>query len=581
MVKIDSAPTGFEALNGSEIFHHAHLPLAAAFCRKLELVDTVNRLVPSKMALKPGIAVQAMVLDTLSGRTPLYRLEEFMAAQDRELLLGETTDPELFNDNNLGRALDCIFEAGSSKILTKLGIQATKNFSLDPTVVSYDTTSRNIWGDFSKCEDPNPPAGPVVTYGHSKDHRPDLKQFMTELLCVERGVPIFGRTLDGNSSDKTSNNQMLTRISSLMASHGLGPGAFVYVADSAMVTSGNLEVIGENTRFVSRLPANFKACSQTIHNAIDRGSWKALGRLAETVGSHNRPGANYKVCEATVEVDNQSYRAIVVHSDSHDKRRQKKVDRDIIKSEKDLHATLKKMTTVYHCEADALEAVKKVQKLKAPLHLIRVEVDSFKVKKRGRPPKNGPIPTNTKYQISWTIEEDETKVARKRYEAGCFIILSNIPQTGKNSMDAEGILRTYKGQYGVESDFAFLKDPIIVNDTFLKKPQRIDALGMILIIALLVWRLMERSMRAWTQNTGKDLPGWDKKRTTKPTSFMMSKAFRNIQVVLTNRNQRFILKGTTELQNEYLTALGLENTAFIDPRYRCKPIIPQKKKDSG
>ncbi len=61
----------------------------------------------------------------------------------------------------------------------------------------------------------------------------------------------------------------------------------------------------------------------------------------------------------------------------------------------------------------------------------------------------------------------------------------------------------------------------------------------------------------------------------------MSKAFRNIQVVLTNRNQRFILKGTTEFQNEYLTALGLENTAFIDPRYRCKPIIPQKNKDSG
>ncbi|PID46615.1 MAG: hypothetical protein CSB47_03295 [Proteobacteria bacterium] len=77
-----------------------------------------------------------MVLDTLSGRTPLYRLEEFMAAQDRKLLLGETTDPELLNDNNLGRTLDRFFEAGSSKILAKLGIQATKSFSLDPTVVT-------------------------------------------------------------------------------------------------------------------------------------------------------------------------------------------------------------------------------------------------------------------------------------------------------------------------------------------------------------------------------------------------------------------------------------------------------------
>jgi transposase len=54
------------------------------------------------------------------------------------------------------------------------------------------------------------------------------------------------------------------------------------------------------------------------------------------------------------------------------------------------------------------------------------------------------------------------------------------------AMDAAGLLRTYKGQYGVESDFAFLKDPLIVNDLFLKTPSRIDALGMVLIIALMI-----------------------------------------------------------------------------------------------
>ena len=74
-------------------------------------------------------------------------------------------------------------------------------------------------------------------------------------------------------------------------------------------------------------------------------------------------------------------------------------------------------------------------------------------------------------------------------------------------MDPAALLRTYKGQYGVESDFAFLKDPLIVNDVFLKTPSRIDALGMVLIIALMVWRLMERSMRNYVKNTGKLLPG--------------------------------------------------------------------------
>ena len=53
-------------------------------------------------------------------------------------------------------------------------------------------------------------------------------------------------------------------------------------------------------------------------------------------------------------------------------------------------------------------------------------------------------------------------------------------------MSAAALLKTYKGQYGVESDFAFLKDPLVVNDVFFKTPSRIDALGMVLIIALMI-----------------------------------------------------------------------------------------------
>ena len=100
---------------------------------------------------------------------------------------------------------------------------------LDTSSPSYDTTSINLWGDYRDCADDNPPAGPVITWGHSKDKRPDLKQFMAELLCVDRGVPIFGRTLDGNLSDKASNNVILLRISTIMSKYGFGAGAFVYV----------------------------------------------------------------------------------------------------------------------------------------------------------------------------------------------------------------------------------------------------------------------------------------------------------------------------------------------------------------
>jgi len=574
MSKSDHLPPQFKVLADAEVFAHGHLPAAAAYCRCLGLVNLVDSLVPSQMHLRPGLAVQAMVLDTLSGRSPLYRLEEFMAGQDRELLLGEEVDSKLFNDNNVGRSLDAVFEAGTSHILTELGIRATQAFQLDPSNVSYDTTSTNVWGDYRRCEDEEPPDGPVITYGHSKDHRPDLKQFMTELLCVERGIPIFGRTLNGNSSDKTSNNEMLTRISSIMARHGLGPGAFVYSADSAMVTEKNLTVIDDKTRFVSRLPANYSACSKVIAEAVEVDAWVEIGRLAETPGSRNRPGANYKAFESTVKLHGRTYRAVVVHSDAHDKRRQKKLKKELDASEGELTKPLKKVTTVYHCEADAKDAARKVEAMSARFHYATAKITPFQARRRGRPPKVGPAPTQTKYELTWEVKEKTEAAEARRKEAGCFVLLTNIPQNGKDGLIAKEILRVYKGQYGVENDFAFLKDPLIVNDTFLKNPQRIDALGMILVIALLVWRLMERTMRAWVDNNDHELPGWDKKATRRPTTFMMTTLMKGIQVIRTKDGQRFLIRSPSKRQRMFLLALGLTESTFTNPRGSCSPIIP-------
>ena len=289
----DCLPAEYSNLKGADFFTHGHLPVAAAYCRKLGVIELVNQLVPSQMQISPGHIVQAMVLDTLSGRTPLYQIENFMAEQDIELLLGTAVPAVQFNDTNLARSLDAIFEAGPSKIVTALGGRAIQQFALETNIVSYDTTSTSVWGDYKACENDTPPPGPQITFGHSKDSLPHLKQFMTELLCVDRGVPIFSSTLDGNSSDKTSNNKMLSHISTLMAKHGLGPGAFVYVADSAMVTEKNLAAM-ESNRFISRLPANYNQCHRVIEEAVFSNQWVDLGTLAQIPTKSNRPCASYK-----------------------------------------------------------------------------------------------------------------------------------------------------------------------------------------------------------------------------------------------------------------------------------------------
>jgi transposase len=80
-----------------------------------------------------------------------------------------------------------------------------------------------------------------IIYAHSKDKRPDMKQFLISMLYVDRNIPILGTTENSNASDKTLSNELLAGVSRHMARHRLKSGAFVYVADSVFVTPANLE----------------------------------------------------------------------------------------------------------------------------------------------------------------------------------------------------------------------------------------------------------------------------------------------------------------------------------------------------
>lgn len=558
-----------KSLHTEDAGMHNFLVPASAYCRALGLIDKINELMRSEMKLQPGLVVQTMVLDTLSGRSPLYHLKEFVASIDTELLLGETVRPALFTDTNIGRSLDAIAAYGTGRLLTAVGVEAVKRFGLDPRVVSYDTTSTNVWGTYDGCEVAE---GPVITHGYSKDHRPDLKQFMTELLCVDQGFPILGNTLDGNSSDKDSNGRILRDIAKLMQRHGLGEGAFIYIADSAMVTSQNLSVLGD-TRFISRLPANYKACGAVIDEAVERDVWLDIGSLNAVPASKKRPPAVYKAAESHVTIADQEYRAVVIYSDALDRRRLSALERELATSKTELTEQLKGIPTRYACETDARQALALIERLKSKYHYAQAEIVTVSCRGRGRPSKNGDANCVNKYDVTVRIEPREDRVKARYVKAGCFVLLTNVSDT---QLDACGILQAYKGQFAVEQNFAFLKDPLIVNDLFLKTPSRIDALGMILVIALMISRLMQRMMRRFIEVTHQQLPGWKEKQDTdRPTTYMLTWALRGIRVQA-YKGQRFFLEPPNERQLRYLEGLGLDETVYLEPLVKCRPLIPDK-----
>jgi len=86
-----------------EAYHVQHLPIVKASADKIGLVEVINQWVSTEMAIDPGTIVLGMLLDTFSGRSPLYRLEEFFTHHDTTLLLGKAVAPSACDDDTVGR----------------------------------------------------------------------------------------------------------------------------------------------------------------------------------------------------------------------------------------------------------------------------------------------------------------------------------------------------------------------------------------------------------------------------------------------------------------------------------------------
>lgn len=535
-------------------FTPAHLPIVKEYASRMGLVKIVDRALACGMRVSPGKVLLGLVMNVLSGRSPLYRVEEFFRTRDAALLLGQDITAEMLNDDAIGRVLDRIYAYGTWKIFSAVCIRAFRRFSVECSVIHHDTTSVSVWGTYTPT--PNDPIH--ITHGFSKDKRPDLKQFMLSLLCVEGNLPCHGAVLDGNASDRKTNGNILKKLPGIMARHG--KKKFTYVADSALVTEENLALMGENIRFITRLPGTFTACGLLIDRAVASGAWEDVGRLSHRTVKGTEACAGYRLQETRVDLYGRTYRALVVHSDVHDRRRQKRIDSAV---EKDARAVKERAGSLsrkeFFCLPDAQAAAKTLKA--GDMHEVSCSCESRPVYGRGRPSKTGVRPVKeVRYRVVAKVTENREAIEKLREEAGCFVLVTSVPVEEKKGID---LLRTYKEQDGIERNFAFLKDPLVANDVFLKTPRRIEGMGLVLVLSLLLWRLMKRTMRRKVKEEHLTLQGWNNADTLKPTSFMMASKFSPVFVGLKG-DRRFLVAPFDKVQLAYLSALDVRPSIFTE-----------------
>ena len=185
-----------------------HCGIVAGIIDRIGLVEIVNREIGIHQLeqVSAGVVVKAMILNGLGlVSAPLYLFEQFLVGKATEHRLGKGVRPAHLNDDRLGRVLDDLYEAGITQLFVKIALAIAKKEGVLTESLHLDATSFHVHGQYigeQKCSREEPV--PIhITYGSSRDHRPDLKQFIVDMMCSSDGdIPLYLRVGDGKESDQ-------------------------------------------------------------------------------------------------------------------------------------------------------------------------------------------------------------------------------------------------------------------------------------------------------------------------------------------------------------------------------------------
>lgn len=482
------------------------LPVLEHFLSRIGFDDRLGRHLPKndqRLRLSPGQVAGVVVRNLVVDHRPLYAIGEWAAPFDPALLRLSPGDAGHLNDDRVGRALDRLFDADRASLLTETVLAAVANFEIECSELHNDSTTVSFTGNGYDEAGPPVRSGklvPVVTHGHNKDFRPDLRQLVYVLtVSADGAVPVACRIEDGNTNDDTTHLPTWNSLRVLFSR-----ADFLYVADAKLCSSATMRHIDTNGgRFVTVVPHGrredrfFKDWIQT-----HVPTWREALRLP---GARERdPERIWRTFEAPV-LSSDGFRVIWVHSSNKAARdaaaRSAAIDKGLAAIEAleaRLTAPLARLRTKVSVEEAATAALKDA----GALRFVRVAVSeetqsSFSQERRGRPGPETRYRRREKTVFHVRAELDAEAISYDSRCDGLFPLITN-----DRAMTPAEVLAAYRYQPNLERRHHVLKGPQEVAPVFLENPHRIEALLTCHFFAQLVEALIEREIRTSMRDRG-------------------------------------------------------------------------------
>jgi len=532
-----------------------HLGIVAGICHEIGLIEQINQAAgASERKVSCGAAVQAMVLNALGFTSrALYLVPQYLRNKPVDLLISPELTAEDFNDDTLGRSLDQLFEAGVTEVFARVAAHALDVYGIEHRFYHLDSSSFHLHGQYSDQE-PNIQAI-EITYGYSKEQRPDLKQVVLNLITGHRSqLPVWMEALSGNQSDKESFPKTIKAFCKQMRT---APGGqeVCFVVDSALYGAENLQALGE-IRWLTRVPATLAEARRV---------------LAETAADEmSELEDHYAYCELESDYGGVVQRWVVVYSPQAAQREEKTLQRQVEKEQVATRKDWRKLAgQIFNCQEDAQEALAAFQK-RWKYHQAQAALMAITRYPGPGRPTAGATPDVVGYQLQGEVVASEEAIDAARRSLGRFLLATN--ELDREKLSPAAMLSQYKAQgVSVERGFRFLKDPLFFADSlFLKNPGRIMALTMVMVLALLVYSLAERKLRLGLKEEELGVPNQVGKETQRPTMRWVFQMFEGIDLLIVWQNGEVLNRQVLNLRPEHLTVLHLlgppvENCYLLGP----------------
>jgi len=492
-----------------------HFGLVAGIFDDLGISEVIDEAMPKTRdcKLQHSEIIKGLIINGLGfTERRLYIFPTYFKDLALEKLFGHGIVPEDFNEDSVGRTLDRINRFGSTDLFNLIAMKCMQQLAFGTHLLHVDTTSFSVHGQY-EGDDCRPAL--EITLGHPKDGRWDLKQFVLSMVTNQSGIPLFVQAHSGNKSDKKT---IIETIGKLKSNLNFGDQIY-FVADSAFFSSENINLLGDRTLWITRVPS-------TVGEAKD-----LLNRDLKMVSCSDD---RYSIFETSVDYGGINQRWVVVDSREMHARKAKTFDRRIEKELTQARKSLRKLgKIVFACEADAIKASDRWTSENPHFLLRDVRISKISRRfdgKRGRPKKGESLDVG--YIVKAEVDRNEQIIASERSKLGRFVLASNDME-----LNGELMLKHYKGQNAVEKGFRFLKDKSFrVAEVYLKKKERIEALSMIMVLSLLIYSIAEWLLRKRLKENDEKVLNQLGKPTERPTLKWIFQKFRNINEAIIELN---------------------------------------------